>query len=112
MSTGKPKYDLGEIQRQVEAGQFRISGRIHRFIINRYDGEDPADVVREVVCCIEGKDFHKSDRLDVLPNTFADIYKGVSCDEYPDEEWYVKFAVVDGETVVDVLSCNWDGYIH
>ena len=109
-SRGKPTYDLGEVRALASKGRLSINGRAVRFIINRYGRIDAGQLVKEIIESIKAEDFYKSDELDVIPGTFADIYRNVECDG---EKWYVKFFVnEDGDATVQVLSANWEGYPH
>lgn len=71
-------------------------GRIRSFVCNRYDGEEPADVVCAVICSIKEENYYKTDELEKIPGQYADIYSSVECEEYPEEPWYVKLFVEDG----------------
>lgn len=78
--------------------------------MNRYGRIDVGRFVVDVVNSIRPEDFYKSDELDVIPGTFADIYRNVECEG---DEWYVKlFVDEDGGATVQVLSANWEGYPH
>lgn len=112
MGRKEPLYSLHDVQERAERGDIRITGRVRRFLQNRYDGEDPTEIVCEVVRSIEKGDYYKTDELEVRPGVFADIYRHVHCDEYAEEDWYVKLFVMNDETNVDIFSCNWEGYIH
>lgn len=109
-SRGKPTYDLNEVKALASKGCLFINGRATRFIINRYCNIDAGEFVKEIVESIKAENFYKSDELDVVPGTFADIYRNVECDG---KKWYVKlFISDDGDAAVQVLSANWEDYPH
>ena len=109
-SRGKPTYHLDEIKRLTSSGHLSISRRPRQFILNRYGRTDVGQFVRDIIENIDPEDFYRSDELEVIPGTFADIYRNV---EYDDEQWYVKlFINDDGEASVQVLSASWEGYPH
>lgn len=48
--------------------------------------------------------------LEKIPGIWADVYSGF---EYEGENWYVKFFIdAEGTARLNVMSANWDGYIH
>lgn len=103
-----PTYSLREVKRLVAMGDFRVSGRPRRFILNRYGAVSISGFLKGLFEAIEPDDFYKSEELDVIPGTFADIYRGTL---FEGDEWYVKFYVDAGELAI-VMSANWDGAIH
>ena len=103
----KPTYDLGHAQDLVAANKFYMTRRVAKFIRDKWD-DRPNLAVAEIFAAIRQSDFHKSIELDMLPGTFADVY----FTEYGGETWYVKFYIDGGETMVQILSCNIDGYVH
>ena len=109
-SKGKPTYDLDNVKRLASSGCISVSRRPRQFILNRHGRTDAGRFVTGIIDNIAPENFHKSDELDILPGTFADIYRNV---EYDGEEWYVKFFINDeGDATVQVLSANWEGYPH
>ena len=105
----KPTYALGRVKMLVLTKRYRISGRARRFIKNRYDAAQVTSVVREVFLLIDASHFGKSVPLEVMPGCWADVYRGINA---WDGTWYVKFAVEEASPLLNVLSLNWDGFIH
>lgn len=71
----------------------------------------------KVIDSIEQDDYDKSVSLRVERGTWADVYRFVlTGDEELDGEdgWYVKLYIGDDDEMVhlNVLSANWEGYIH
>lgn len=112
MIRDRPAYDLSLVRLLVREGRFMILSRALRFIMNRYEGEDPASVALSVIEAIREDDFYKSVELVKRPGVFADIYNDIKCEEYSEERWYVKLLISDDEPVLELWSLNWDGYIH
>lgn len=113
MTRYRPAYDLETVKQLAREGKFSLFKRPFHFIINRYDGADPAEVAVSVIEAIQGEDFHKSDELRNRPGTFADIYNGIECAEYPEEPWYAKIVLSDSnEMALEIWSLNWEGYMH
>lgn len=112
MTRHRPAYDLETVKRLSSEGKFTLLSRPFRFILNRYDGADPAEVAASVVEAIEEADFQKSDELKKRPGAYADIYSGIECADYPEEAWYAKIVMSDEEPLLEIWSLNWDGYIH
>ena len=112
MARYQPAYDLEAVKRLTRDGNFTLFSRPFRFILNRYDGVNPAEVAQSVIEAICKENFNKSDELAKHPGTFADIYSGIKCPDYPEETWYAKIVVSDVETILEVWSLNWDDYIH
>lgn len=105
-----PTYSLDEVKHLAREGRMIINRRSRTFITNRYDCAALGNFVRDLICSVEPQDFYKSDELEKIPGTFADIYKGTFFEE---EEWYIKlFIDEEGQAQLNVLSANWDGYIH
>lgn len=112
MARNRPAYDLETVKQLAREGKFTLFGRPVHFILNRYDGADPAEVAASVIEAIESENFRKSDELVKRPGTYADIYNGIECADYPEELWYAKIVMSDGEAILEIWSLNWDGYIH
>ena len=112
MARYQPAYDLETVKQLAREGKHHVFSRAFRFILNRYDGADPAVVAAAVVEAMEKENFHKSDELDARPGTYADIYNGIKCADYPEEDWYAKVVITGDEAVLEIWSMNWDGYIH
>lgn len=107
-----PYYELGYIKGLVQDDMIRLASRPFHFLINRYDGEDPAQIAKAVILSIRKEDFYKTDALEKKPGYYADIYRNVHCDDYPEEDWYVKVLVEDQIPILDIWSMNWEGYPH
>lgn len=103
----KPKYDLGEAKRLVADGKFSMTKRITRFIRNHWD-ERARYAVAEIFDAMSADGFYRSITLDNIPGITADVYFV----DFGGERWYVKFYIADGVPVVQMLSCNIDGYDH
>lgn len=106
----KPSYDLELVKSYVSRGRISFSKRPRRFIQEHYGYIDYLEVARGVFDAMCREHFVKSDELEYLPGTYADIYSGM---EFDGVEWYVKFFMMDGEiSQVEVWSMNWDGAVH
>lgn len=112
MTRYRPAYVLETVKQLAQEGKLFLTSRPMHFILNRYDGEDAAEIAAAVVEAIREEDFYKSIELDNRPGTFADIYRNVECEDYPENSWYVKLFVCDGETMVEIWSMVWEGYTH
>ncbi|MDN0069721.1 hypothetical protein [Collinsella ihumii] len=78
--------------------------------MNSYDRAAVGQFAEGAIDRIRPKNFHESNGPDVIPGTFTDTYRNVENDG---DEWYVKLFVNDnGDTSVQVLSANWEGYPH
>lgn len=108
----QPAYDLESVKQLVRKSEFILFSRPYHFILNRYDGENPAEIAASVIEAIREDYFNKSDELKRRPGIFADIYSGIECAVYPEEKWYAKIVMADGEVDLEIWSMNWDGYIH
>ena len=108
----QPAYDLETVKELAREGKHKVFSRAYRFILNRYDGADPAEIAATVVEAMAKENFQKSDELRARAGTFADIYNGIKCAEYPEEEWYAKVVITDDEAALEIWSMNWSGYIH
>lgn len=91
----------------MSTGCFRITNRARAFIFNHLD-DNPELMIEDIFAEIKPEDFRKSIELDIRPGTFGDVY----IVNYDCEDWYLKFYVEDGNTFVQILSCNWDGCNH
>ena len=106
-SSRGPCHDLGKIKELVMKSRYRTTKRVRDYILNH--GYDYAETVEDVICSIEEGHYHKTDELEAIPGTFADIYRHVDCYE---EEWYVKlFMDDDGTPSVQIWSLKEDGYL-
>ena len=106
----KPSYDLELVKGCVSRGAVSFSRRPRKFIQEHYGFIDYLEVVKSVFNAMRHEHFVKSDELEYLPGTYADIYSGM---KYDDIEWYVKFFMRDGEvSQVEIWSMNWDGTVH
>lgn len=105
-SKKEPCYDLAKVQRLVKQNKYRTSKKVRSYL--RDHGYDPAGTVEDVICSIELKHHYKTDELNNIPGTFADIYRHVGC---YGEEWYVKFFFEnDNDQLVVIWSLKEDGY--
>lgn len=106
----RPTYDLDKMKRLAARRKVLVSGRARRFIESRYGISDKREFIVGLLSTIKPRDFSKSVELTIAPGLWADVYREV---QYGDERWYVKFAITnDGQVAVNVLSANWEGYIH
>ena len=106
----RPTHSLEEAKELAACGRMTLNGRARRFIQNRHGRYDMGRFVSELFSAISPSDFRKSVELEVIPGAWGDVYSGF---EYDGETWYVKFLIAsDGTARLDVLSANWDGYIH
>ena len=103
----RPRYDLEQAKAYVSSGDFAITRRITRFILDKWD-DKPKEAVAEIFDAVLPSGFSKSVELEFSPGTFADVCFA----EFGGETWYIKFYVADGEAIVQMLSCNIDGYMH
>lgn len=102
-----PAYDLVQARQLVAAGKFDMTSRITRFIRNHWD-DRPRAAVTEIFEALEPQGFYKSVELEFDPGTMADVYFA----DFEGERWYVKYYIRDGAPVVQMLSCNIDGFDH
>lgn len=111
-----PTYSLDEVKRLVQSGKVMISGRPRRFIRNRTERYDLVCFIKELFEALEPCDFYKSEELEKIPGVWGDVYRPVPFREPQSGEynnWYVKFYVDrDEESLVVVMSANYDGYPH
>ena len=107
-SSSKPTYSLEEMKRLVSEGEYDLSSKAFKFIVNRYDAS-PKDIVSTVFAELSDDDFVKSFELNNLPGTMADVYVG-GC--YDDTEWYVKAFIDEGSLMLQIWSMCWDGANH
>lgn len=71
---------------------------------------DISAFISELFGAIYPSNFVKSMELEKIPGIWADVYSGF---EYEGENWYVKFFIdAEGTARLNVMSANWDGYIH
>lgn len=104
----KPTYDLVEVRTLVGRGQTMLSSRARRWPRN-HGWLDIDDLLVRVFDAMGPESFYKSAELERRPGTYADIYKGMTCDE---TDWYVKFFIDGEQTVVQVWSLCEDGSMH
>ena len=113
MTRYRPAYELETVKQLAREGKFMLFQRPFHFMLNRYDGADPAEIAVSVIEAIQDENFHKSDELKNRPGTYADIYKGIECADYPEEPWYAKIVLSDdGAVILEIWSLNWEDYIH
>lgn len=91
----------------MAAGKFDLTSRIIRFIRNHWD-DAPRPAVAEIFESLTPEGFYKAVELDFAPGSTADVYHVM----HEGERWYVKFFIRDGVPVVQMLSCNIDGFDH
>ena len=94
-----------EAKRLVASEHFNATKRVRNFIRN-HTGQ--METVKEIFRSTYEENFVKSIELNILPGTYADVYLV----NHDGEKWYLKFYVDGDKTLVQVLSCNIDGYIH
>lgn len=107
----RPTHSLEEAKRLAAQGDFTINGRSRQFIINHMGAcAGVRRVVAGVVLAILPEHFEKSVPLRRVDGQWGDVYRFVP---YAGEEWYVKlFLGGDGSLALNVMSANWEGYIH
>lgn len=106
----RPTHSLEEAKRLAREGRMTINSRAQRFIANHMDVRNPFDEVASLICSIRQSDFCESQPLRVIPGQWGDVYRFIP---YAGEEWYVKFFISpDGGLMLNVMSANWEGYIH
>ena len=113
--SNRPNYSLEEAKRLAGDGKVMISRRPRWFITERVGRCDLKAFVSELFDALEPEDFYKSEELDVLPGTWADVYRPVPFLEPESgvaEDWYIKFYIEGGDVRLHVMSANYDGYIH
>ena len=103
----KPVYDLAQAKALVSGGHFSMTRRVTKFIHDIWD-DRPRMAAVEIFGSLSSEGFHKAVELGYLPGTFADVYYT----NYGGESWYVKFYIEEGKPIVQLLSCNIDGYVH
>lgn len=106
----KPAHPLEEVKRLATQRKVAVNARAQRFIVNHMDTDDAFEIVAGVVAAMEPRHFCESQPLRVMPGQWGDVYRRVP---YAGEEWYVKLHIgEDGGLMLNVLSANWEGYIH
>jgi hypothetical protein len=108
-------YPLDEAKGLAASGRILISRRPRRFITQRTGRLDVAAFVQELFEALTPDDFYKSDELDVLPGVWGDVYRPIPFIEPETGEsndWYLKFFVDNEDIMINVMSANYDGYIH
>lgn len=103
----EPEYDLEQAKRLVAAGKFDLTRRISKFIRDHWD-DNPRMAVAEIFGSLAVEGFHKTVDLEFEPGTRADVYFA----DFEGERWYLKFYIRGGVPVVQMLSCNIDGFVH
>jgi hypothetical protein len=98
---------LAQAKELVASGTFAMTSRITRFIREHWD-DRPRPAVAEIFASLTADGFYKSMALEFEPETVADVYHA----EFGGERWYIKFYIRDGAPVVQMLSCNFDGFAH
>lgn len=104
----RPTYPLTTAKALATSGKISINRRIRAFVKNRTDWASVSDFIRELFMAADDAHFSKSVDLDIIPGTWADVYKI----PFDGETWYVKFFIEGDAVRLNVLSANWDGYIH
>ena len=107
----RPTHSLEEAKRLAREGRMTINSRAQRFIANHMDVRNPFDEVASLICSIRQSDACESQPLRVMPGSvggrvsFHPIRRG--------GVRYVKFFISpDGGLMLNVMSANWEGYIH
>lgn len=104
----RPTYSLEEAKALVRDGRSSLTRRVRSHLQNE-GWTDIGEVATGVFESMEDSDFYKSDEIDFMPGTYADIYRGTPFDG---DEWYVKFYIEQGVARVQVLSLTEDGTLH
>lgn len=104
----RPTYSLAAAKALAASGEISMNRRIRAFVKNRTDWASVSDFIRELFMAADEAHFSKSMDLDIIPGTWADVYKI----PFDGETWYVKFFIEGDSVRLNVLSANWDGYIH
>lgn len=106
----KPSHSLDEAKLLAQGGKVVVNKRARQFIANRHGRYDISAFISELFGAISPSNFVKSMELEKIPGIWADVYSGF---EYEGENWYVKFFIdAEGTARLNVMSANWDGYIH
>lgn len=104
----RPAYDLSAVKELASQGKFSATKRVRGWLRNH--GYNDVDTITSVLAELDESDYYKTDELQVLEGTLADIYRAT----IDDEEWYVKF-FIDSDTGalrVRIMSFCLDGYQH
>jgi hypothetical protein len=108
-------YPLDEVKRLAASGRILISRRPRYFITQRTGRLDVAAFMQELFEALTLDDFYKSDEPDVLSWVWGDVYRPIPFIEpetgEPDD-WHLKFFVNNEDIMINVMSANYDGYIH
>lgn len=104
----KPTYPLSTAKELAASGKFNVSRRVRNFVKNRTDWANLSDFIQGLFTAAAETHFSKSIELDIIPGTWADVYMV----PFDGETWYLKFFVEGDAVRLNVLSANWDGYIH
>ena len=111
MARNRPAYDLKIVKQLAREGKFTLLGRPVHFILNRYDGADPAEVAASVIEAIESENFRKSDELVKRPGTYADIYNGIECADERRPAWikttFKRWSGSMGLRLADMRIYDW-----
>lgn len=104
----EPTYSLERVKELARSERFSTTKRVRAWLDNH--GYVPAETIAEIVESAAPEDFYKSDELEILPGTMADIYR-IS---HGSERWYLKFFIDPdtGSIRLSVLSCCWDSAMH
>lgn len=101
-----PFYDLDLVKSLISGNKYRLTRRVSRYLLNH--GYIDQDIVQGVIASISLSNYYKTDELEHLSGTYADIYRHVI---YDSEEWYVKlFIDKDQNMYVNIWSLKEDGY--
>ena len=102
----RPYHDLDLVKSLISGKKYRITKRVSNYLLNH--GYADQDIVQGVISSISLSNYYKTDELEHLPGTYADIYRHVT---YDSEEWYVKlFIDEDRNAHVNIWSLKEEGY--
>lgn len=104
--TLRPRYRSEEVAELVLAGRLTVVQTVVRYLTNHEC--DVRDLTNELLTSLASNGrFLGSPRL--KNGLIADEYRVYCASD--ENDWYVKF-YVDGQRVVVLLSCWWDGCAH
>ena len=103
--SAKPHYCCEEVERLARAGRVIATQRVVSWLVNH--DYDAAEIIVEVLKSLKSGGRWVGS-VELRNGEIADEYL-VSC---ADEDWYLKFCIDEGQVVVSVWSCCWDGVVH
>lgn len=102
-SRSKPTYNLQTVKNLCSSGDIRIKETVARGLKNRGYRSVQAHI-KGLISNLSTKDFRQSIELEKFCPYYGDVY----ITSFEDEDWYVKFYIEEGKTVI-LLSAKYDG---